>query len=360
MKKLIVKVLVLLYSILVTLHLAACMGEFPSDIGTAVLPETSEATQSSTDTFLPSETSEAIQQYKDISDDFECPIFLEEIRRQLGKTGVSYSGNIYLSAIYDVDVVDIKWLYLEDMGITSLAGIEYFTSLEVLDARNNLLTELDITDMPNLREINVRGNLLNMFNISNVPEIEVIQVENNELTKLNVSNCPKLSVLNAGNNQLTELDVSSNPNLISLAVHGNRLICIDISKNPSLTGLYVNSNRLTDLDVSFNLELDELIAFDNQLTEINVSRNSSLRRLEIRLNQLTTLDVAQNTKLVFLDIRWNNIAQPDDIAGWQDVNMTIYKEVYTTDQVEISWESYSLEIANNPSLWFYPQHEALA
>ncbi len=86
-----------------------------------------------------------------------------------------------LAAVTKIDV--------NSMGISSLAGVEYFTELILLSCGDNNLTSLDISALTKLR---------------------VFDCSNNKLTALDVSNNTELTDLHIGENCLTAIDVSQN------------------------------------------------------------------------------------------------------------------------------------------------------
>lgn len=67
-----------------------------------------------------------------------------------------------------------------------------------------------------------------------------------------------LTTLGCGYNQLTELDLSQNKALTELDCSANPLTKLDVSQNPALTTLYCEYDQLTELDVSQNTALTEL------------------------------------------------------------------------------------------------------
>lgn len=73
-----------------------------------------------------------------------------------------FDDSVYTSAI---DTVQI--LYLSNAGITDLKGIEDFTALTDLFCHDNQLTELDLSNNPNLFELNCRNNLLTRLDVRN-------------------------------------------------------------------------------------------------------------------------------------------------------------------------------------------------
>ena len=73
-----------------------------------------------------------------------------------------FDDSVYTSAI---DTVQI--LYLSNDGIADLTGIEDFTALTDLFCHDNQLTELDLSNNPNLFELNCRNNLLTRLDVRN-------------------------------------------------------------------------------------------------------------------------------------------------------------------------------------------------
>jgi len=73
-----------------------------------------------------------------------------------------FDDSVYTSAI---DTVQI--LYISNDGITDLTGIKDFTALTDLFCQDNQITELDLSNNPNLFELNCRNNLLTRLDVRN-------------------------------------------------------------------------------------------------------------------------------------------------------------------------------------------------
>ncbi len=74
-----------------------------------------------------------------------------------------------------------------------------------------------------------------------------------------------LKALRCSYNQLTSLDLSKNTALTELTCSYNQLTSLDLSKNTVLTELYCYSNQLTSLDVSKNTALTTLYCYRNRI-----------------------------------------------------------------------------------------------
>ena len=252
--------------------------------------------------------------------------------------------------LFASDIPKATKMNIEGREITSLKGIEYFTSLlylychdnqlttldlsknsalKNLYAYNNQLTTLDLSKNTALASLYAYNNRLTTLDLSKNTSLAQIDVYNNQLTTLNVKNCVLLERLICYQNNLTTLDVSGKYNmtylkcqhnaLTSLNLSGctalklltcdnNKLKTIDVSSaGKSLTDLTVNANKLTSLDVTANTELKTLYCYDNQLTTLNVSQNKQLMDLSCYENKLSALNLMYNGNLTKLNCYANQI-----------------------------------------------------
>ena len=140
------------------------------------------------------------------------------------------------------------------------------------------------------------GNITELI-LTNQPQLNELYCYSNQLTTLDVSRNVELTNLNCGSNQLTTLDVSRNVALTYLDCYANQLTTLDVSGCVALTFLDCNSNQLTTLDVSGCVALTYLYCYSNQLTTLDVSGCVALTNLYCYSNQLTTLDVSGCTRV---------------------------------------------------------------
>lgn len=227
----------------------------------------------------------------DITSKFTDVKFKTSVYASIGKTSpepILYS-----------DVKGIKQLNVSNKAIRNLSGIEYFTSLTMLDCRLNKLKALDVS-------------------------------KNTGLTELYCSQ-----------NQLTNLDVSHNTALTGLYCDYNKLATLDVSKNMKLTTLYCKGNQLAALAVNENTALTKLYCSGNQLATLDVSNNRALTKLYCDFNQLVTLDVSENTALTDLNCYYNQLTNLYSMRTWLDEN---YKIQYTDSSNENIAEDLSVTI----------------
>ena len=116
----------------------------------------------------------------------------------------------------------VKEIRIIGSGCTSLQGLKYFSQLTDLLCGNNNLTELDVSENP---------------------ELVRLICYNNSLTSLNLNKNTKLGSLNCNNNKLTVLDLRENKSLWWLRCKNNCLTSLDLRNNPQIGDLQVGSQR---------------------------------------------------------------------------------------------------------------------
>ena len=228
---------------------------------------------------------------------------------------VNWYGNGILDENGNIDVIpnlaNTQYLYLDNVNLTSLKGLEGFVGLETLHCSNNQLTELDLSALTNLMELNCSNNQLTELDLSALTNLKLLYCSNNQLTKLDISNNLALEYLSCMSSQLKTLDVTNNKNLTYLEVDNNQLESIDISQNTALQTLWIPSNKLTSLDLSSNPNLNNLYCQSNCLSTLDVSNIINL----YNLNCGNQRDASGNNQTLILTLsnsqreNWENVWQ---------------------------------------------------
>lgn len=131
----------------------------------------------------------------------------------------------------------VTHLDLQNKNITSLAGIEYFTDLEILDCMGNQLTTLDVTKLTKLMFLICAGNQLTTLDVTGLTNLTTLICSGNQLTALDVTKLTNLTDLECNDNQLVSLNVSTLEELKYLWCHGNKMTALDITNNAYLGDL---------------------------------------------------------------------------------------------------------------------------
>ncbi|CAG8808143.1 28184_t:CDS:2, partial [Racocetra persica] len=228
---------------------------------------------------------------------------------------------------------------------------------------NNQLSEVEIKNCPNLKEVIASHNKLNELKIEDCPEITDLYTSYNELTeldereklnrlglpekrkkgkrfswssfreffkefiknkenkqkateidisnlgsrlgsrkkKLEIKNYPNLTHLNVDNCNLKELKIKNCPELKTLSFRFNQIQEIDLSGLPNLEALYCSGNKIEKLDLSNNPELKHLVCDNNPITKLELKHLKDLESLYCFKCYLEELDCSglKNLKEVY-------------------------------------------------------------
>ena len=247
----------------------------------------------------------------------------------------------------EAEVVEI--MHIEEMGISDLTGIEYFTELKELYCQNsfdttegrNHLTSLDLSGNTQLTRLACGQNEISSLNISQCTELGNLHCGNNQLTNLNVTNNTKLWRLYCINNQLSVINLSNNNMLKILDIDGNQLTHLDLSGRTTLEGVSCGKNPLSEFSVTGCTALKRLQILGASFTALDLSTNTALERLTCDSVPISTLDLSHNTALSHFVFQRNHLLQSLDFS--QNTHLK-YFGLYITDVSTISGLSNNTEL----------------
>ena len=201
-------------------------------------------------------------------------------------------------------------LEIENLSISTLQGIEFFTDLRELTCRDLGLKSLDVSRNTELTKLNLPFNCLSSLDVSKNTKLTWLNLNKANhshpgVTSLDVSHNPELVYLWLNYNSVTSLDVSMCPQLEELYFTANQVTKLDLSNNPMLKELYANRNCLKSLNLNGCSALELLHCEINQLEEMWINDCSSLNEVWCYDNQLTELDVSVTDCLSKLSCSWN-------------------------------------------------------
>jgi len=158
-------------------------------------------------------------------------------------------------SVNNANICSLTSLVVDSSSISSLSGIEAFTSLTFFICGINQLTSIDLSS-------------------------------NNALLFLSLAT-----------NQLTSLDVSANINLETLYCGWNQLTSIDLSSNTNLISLWCSNNQLTSLTLGTGIDLNNLVlnAIDNDASLVIHVGTSARVTLAQSLFTVANLDISTGT-----------------------------------------------------------------
>ena len=134
-------------------------------------------------------------------------------------------------------------------------------------ANGESFLKINLGMFPNLEKVVLSGNgNLEKISFDNTHKIKSLDLSGCGLTEIDLSELPDLEELNVSGNQLNEIDLSKNPKLKKLNISGNQIDTLDISKNPSMTEVDISGTDIKELDTSKNPGLKVKGAKDVKIT----------------------------------------------------------------------------------------------
>lgn len=249
------------------------------------------------------------------------------------KIDTNSNGEIEQSEVLLVYRLDVeKYNNQPGNAIQSLEGIQYFTNLTYLNARNNDLTSVNISGLSNLEGLSLDGNQLLAFDGTGLINLNNLWLNSNELTVLDVSMCSALTNLNCSDNQISSINISD-LDLEILDYSSNPLPTLNVSVITSLTSLSCNNIGSSSLDLTGLIDLEQLKCSGNLFTTIDASDLISLTYLECKNSQLTELDLSHSPNLAYIHVTDNPLL----------TSINLHNEGITMYPLEC-------QFTNNPSL----------
>ncbi len=217
----------------------------------------------------------------------------------------------------------IVHLVISGQNIDSLEGIEAFTGLKSLRCVFNNITELDLSNSPDLENLSCGQNMISSLNVTQNPNLIYISCTSNNLSELDVTQNINLVELIALNNLMQNIDLTQNINLEYLQFEDNELNSLDISQNINLTGCYVNNNNINEIDLSQNILLRGLSISFNNISILDVSNNPDLKLLTCQSNPIEgELDLSHLNGGMYVLLCNNTLLSSLNIKNGDNINLT--------------------------------------
>ena len=204
-----------------------------------------------------------------------------------------------LTFIPNLEVLDCSENQIGSLDLSSLVN------LKTLRCSNNVFSTLNLTGLSNLINLDITSNYFATIDLSGLSSLQNFDCNFNQLIAINFEGLTSLNNISIDNNQLNSISLTGLTNLNYLSCKNNLLSTLDTQNSSFLNGLYCGNNQLTSLDVSSNTALTYLNCSNNQLPSLNVSGLINLGNLDCSNNQLPSLEVSSNTALTGLDCSYN-------------------------------------------------------
>lgn len=233
------------------------------------------------------------------------------------------------------EINSVTSIRINNSGVASLEGIQYFTELSSLSCYSNYIEELDVSKNVKLVDLDCSNNIIKELDLSKNTELKHLYCRSNKLETLDLSKNTKLEELDFGENDIASIDLSKSTQIITLnGAENKELKSIDLSKLTKLDDLNLSYSGIESLDLSKNLKLRMLYCYSTPLAQLDISKNAMLEHIEFDGTNITTLDVSHSATL-------SNIVKYGEVSTGNDeydlyhytVNDTSY-EVYAPKTIE--------------------------
>jgi Leucine-rich repeat (LRR) protein len=248
--------------------------------------------------------------------------------------------------------IGLKYIYLREFKYTKNLVLKELLNLETIVFDWSEISNVDISELPNLVSVTGTSYLINTINASKCKKLNVFSVDakyinlseceilplisydnNNNLVSLNASKCSGLEFLTIGNENFDSLNVEGCSALKEITITSSGLINLDLSNLLNLELLYVldnekltslnllnlsklktaeiSRNSIGSLDVSSIANLELLNCDNNLLTDLNVKSLVNLNRLDCSVNKLSKLDLSTNKNITSVSCAVNQLSSLD-------------------------------------------------
>lgn len=254
----------------------------PADEAEPPVPEEIEIPPETIERAAPEEPGPALDganRVKVSAENFPDEVFYAVVSQIIDTNGNGWLSDAEIAA---VEVINLSYDRESfPYRISSLQGIEYFTSLQYLIVEDQYLQELDVGKNTKLVELDVNSCLLRTLDLRSNTALQYLFCSRNSwLTSVDLSRNTQLLCLECRNDAgLQNLDLHSNTELRFLDCGFDSRTtrhALDISCNTKLLELYCENRSMEELDISTCPELYALSCYGNAFTELDISANDAL------------------------------------------------------------------------------------
>ncbi|PQJ80054.1 T9SS type A sorting domain-containing protein [Polaribacter porphyrae] len=189
-----------------------------------------------------------------------------------------------------------------DDGLVLTNKIETLTELNI--ESKNIADITGIQDFAALVELNAKNNTISQIDLSKNTDLEILFIANNQLSNLNLGNNLKLKNIDAGENNLSFINVSELKDLETLSLYKNQLTDINLQSNKKLQAFIANDNQLKYLDVRENTALFWFDADDNLLEDLMLKNGNNTKITQFSIAGNPNLECVEVDDVNFSNTNW--------------------------------------------------------
>ncbi|WP_165499065.1 SusF/SusE family outer membrane protein [Gramella sp. KN1008] len=211
-------------------------------------------------------------------------------------------------------------LNVSNKGISDLTGIEAFVNITELQAGDNALTSIDVSQNLKLEKIWVYSNSLIELDLSANVNMQRVSAPTNQLEYVNLNGLKNVHTVLLAQNNLKSLNLSGNPGLVRLALNANPIESLDVRNGnnsnveyfympdtPNLTCINTDesiSQVMIDSGKSFSNDCGDFVQipdsnFEQALIDMGIDSDGVVNRSLLRSDAETTIQLDLRNPIYF-------------------------------------------------------------
>ena len=252
------------------------------------------------------------------------------------------------------DMQRLTRLWVSNLGISNLTGLEHATNLTTLYLSQNEISDISaLAELTNLTRLDLsNNNISDISTLANLTNLTELSLDLNGISDIStLANLTNLTTLYLHNNNISDISALAElTNLRGLHLYANNISDISaLAELTTLTELYLRNNQISDISALANLtNLRGLYLHNNNISDISALANlTTLTELYLRNNQISDISALANlTNLRGLYLHNNNISDISALANLTNLT-TLYLR---NNQILDTSPIYPLLGANGVSL----------
>lgn len=168
-----------------------------------------------------------------------------------------------ISHFYGVPLPALQYLSMENNSIDGFATGSYYPELRGLNLSGNaLITEIDVTTLPQLTNLSLGGTAVSELNLVNNTKLTTLDIRGTKITQLYLANNKAITSLNISNTAIEQIDVTGLEGLTDLDVSHTPISRLDLSANRYLRYVYASNTGIDFLDMHGAIGINNLKKLD--------------------------------------------------------------------------------------------------
>lgn len=255
----------------------------------------------------------------------------------------------YLNVSTNINLLGLSCVYNE----FSTIDVRNLTKLILFGVGGNSITSVDVTQNTYLEHFGCNFSKISSINVTNNTKLEIFSCGyNTNLTEIDVSQNPNLRFLDFENTPLRTLNLKNNHKIISLDYSNTLISQIDLEEIKNLEYIGVNAFTIKQIDFRELTKLKSLNCSNILISNLDLSANTALETLWCENCQLPSLDLHHNTRLGTIYCTGNLFETSEAAMNEFVANLPRANDGYISINIDPSFDISISEQFRNKGWWF--------